>query len=104
MKIKVSAEGRENIYIPDKDSLKDWVVAQNFETIHHAFAGKRMIIGADWNVKDVLDLIDKGERVALLTKECLRNNMNHALAVVHNNELNILDIGDVEDSIEISVC
>lgn len=95
MKIKVKPEGRDGMYLPDIDSLVEWIKSKKFKYIHHAYAGGSMIIGADWNPEDAIERIRAGERVAILTKEVAGSNMGHAIAVVHKNKLNILDVGPI---------
>lgn len=104
MKIAVTPEGREGIWLADRESLKAWIVAQNFEQIHNmgtAVAG--MLLGADHEVEGVLTDIDRAERVAIMTGAMFKHNIGHALAVIMPPEQNGLpqrlemyDVGEVK--------
>ncbi len=82
MKIDVTPEGREDVWLADKSSLKAWIVAQQFETIHNFGAAGPMLVGADHDVESVLDDTEAADRVAILTGEAQRENMGHALALI----------------------
>lgn len=83
LRIAVTPEGREDIWIADRESLKAWIVAQEFEAIHNmATSVPGMTIGADHSVASVLDDIDGADRVALMTGPMRRHNLNHALALI----------------------
>lgn len=90
MKIKVKPEGRENIYIPEAESLKAWIKSKKFKQIHNFIPGGFMIIGADHDVKGVLQDIDNAERLALTLGG---QNMGHELAIITDNKLEVYDIG-----------
>ena len=105
MKIAVTPEGREGIWLADRDSLKAWIAAQDFDAIHNmATSVPGMLLGADHDVPGVLADIDAAERVALMTGEMLKHNMGHALALVapaceHLPErLEMYDIGEITDA------
>jgi hypothetical protein len=97
-KIKVTAEGREGIWLPDRESLKAWIIAQEFDAIHNFMPAPGMVIGADHSVISVLVDIAKSERLAILTGEAARGNLQHALAIIANNELQMYDIGKVTET------
>lgn len=101
MKIRVKNEGRPGIFIPVKEDLIGYIFENKFQSIHHAFVGNGIIIGADWSSDYVIALISSAERIALLSGDACKNNMGHSLAVIKNNELNILDIGEITDIIEV---
>lgn len=101
MKIKCTPEGRPEIYIPEKESLKSWIKEKGFKSIHH-FSTGGMMIGADHDVDGVLEDIDKGERVALVTGKQAGINFGHELAIISNNKLELYDIGKItEEDIEL---
>ena len=91
MKIKVKPEGRKDIWLPEKKSLKEFILSKKFETIHNFIDGGMIRLGADHGVKSVLRDIDNAERLAIFTNE--RVNMGHSLAIIKNNELNGYEIG-----------
>ena len=47
MKIKAQKEGRPNIYIPEKKSLKAFIISKKFDMIHNFIPSGSMILGAD---------------------------------------------------------
>ena len=98
MKITVEAEGRDNIYVPDRESLIAWIEAQNFEHIHNFIPQGSLMIGADHDSKGVIDDIRKASRLALTTGPEWTNNMCHALSIIRNNELQVYDIGELTES------
>lgn len=97
--ILVSPEGREDVWLPDRESLKQWIVAQNFERIHNfKTSAVGMLLGADHDVSSVLEDIDAADRMALLIGDARRQNMNHALALITTSEeLELYDLGDVTE-------
>jgi len=97
MKIKVTKEGREGVYTPDKESLKDWIKEQKFEQIHNYIPTNSMMLGADHDVKSVLEDIDNAECLAILTGDAQRGNMGHALSLITNNKMEMYDIGKVSE-------
>lgn len=94
MKISVTPEGREDIYIPNKESLKRWIKYKKFKQIHNFIAGG-MMIGADHDVDSVLEDIDGAETIALVTGKNSGQNFGHELAIITNNKLNVYDIGKI---------
>jgi hypothetical protein len=99
MKINVTREGREGVYIPEKESLKEFIKNSGMEEIHN-FKNPNgpMVFGADHSVSSVLEDIDKAERLAVLTGGAKRHNMGHALALIENNQLEIYDIGEITEN------
>lgn len=98
MKISVTAEGRDSIFIPDPDSLIAWIEAQNFKHIHNFIPQGSMMIGADHDPESVVDDIRAAERLALTTGDEWQNNMRHALSIIRGNKLEIYDIGELTES------
>jgi hypothetical protein len=101
-KISVTPEGRDDIWIADRESLKAWIVAQEFESIHNmATSVPGMMLGADHDVEGVLADIDSAEQVAIMTGPMRSHNMGHALAIIAPPErglpqrLEMYDIGEV---------
>ncbi len=92
MKIKVKPEGRENIWLPEKESLKAYIKSRNLDKIHNCPAGSFMIM-ADHPVESVLREIDNNEKVAVFTD--INMNMSHSLAIIKNNKLEMYDIGEL---------
>ena len=103
MKIKVKPEGRKGIYIPDKDSLKEWIIDKGFKEIHNFVnPGSGMFIGADHDVKSVLDDITEADRIGLVLDEAGSMNMGHALSIIKDNHLDVFDIGKItEDDLDV---
>lgn len=92
MKLKVKPEGRPDVYLPEKESLKDFIKSRKLEKIHNFIPSGMMMIGADHDVEGVLDDIDKADRLAVFTSDA---NMGHSLALISNNKLECYDIGKI---------
>ena len=106
MKLKVRAEGRPGIYLPEKPDLKAFIKSRKLKTIHNFIPTSTMMIGADHNVAGVLKDIDNSLRSAVHTKKSGSMNMGHALSRVLSDErgerLEVYDIGPVsEDDLDI---
>lgn len=103
MKIKCTPEGREDIYVPEKESLKAWIKSRKFKYIHHFFPNGMMFIGADHDIKSVLEDIDKAERIGLTIGKNSGTQIGHELAIIINNKLGVYDIGKLtKDDLEIT--
>ena len=101
MKLKCKEEGRDNMFIPDKESLKAFIKERKLETIHNFIPGGMMIIGADHDVKGVLEDIDKADRLAIFTDG--NANMGHSMALITNEKLECYDIGKItKEELEIN--
>jgi hypothetical protein len=100
MKISVTAEGRDNIFVPDPDSLIAWIEDQGFKHVHNFMVNVTpgVMVGADHNPKGVMDDIRNADRLALTTGAAWTNNMKHALSIIRNNELQVYDIGELTES------
>ena len=59
MKIKCRPEGRENLYIPEKESLKEFIRSKKFKRIHNFVLSGNLILGANYSIKEVFRKIDK---------------------------------------------
>lgn len=94
MKIKAQPEGRDGIYIPDRESLIEWIRAQHFEDIHNLITGGIML-GADHSPESVIADIQKADRLAITTGKHWRENMRHALALIFGRKLELYDIGEI---------
>ena len=92
-KLKVKPEGRDNIYIPEKESLKDFIKSKKLKKIHNFTPTGTMMLGADHDIKSVLKDIEKSDRLAVLTDETA--NMGHSLALIKNEKLECYDIGKI---------
>ncbi len=98
MKITATPEGRDNIYVPDRDSLIAWVVDQGFKHIHNFIPQGNLMIGADHDPEGVIDDIRGAERLAITTGPEWTNNMRHALSIIKDNKLEIYDIGELTEA------
>ena len=106
-KIRVEPEGREGGWIPEKESLIEWLedrwANHQLDNAIHSFAGGNgLLIGADWSLQHLIEEIRKADRVGLLTGDAALGNLRHALSVIVGNRLLMFDIGDVTDEIEVS--
>ena len=102
MKITVEREGRDEIFLPEKESLKTWIKSKKFKHIHNFLPNGSMFLGADHAVKSVLENIEEADRLGILIGAAQSNNMGHALAVIKDEKLLMFDIGKLsEDDLEI---
>jgi hypothetical protein len=92
--LKVKPEGRPCIWIPEKESLKEFIKSRKLKEIHNFVGVGPMVIGAGHPVKSVLRDIDRAGRLAVFTDP--KQNMGHSLALILNNELQMYDIGQIE--------
>ena len=100
VKIKCTEEGRPGIYIPEKESLKEYIKSLGFETIHNFIPSGFMMLGADHDLDSVLQDIDSADRLGIFTNG--GGNMGHALSVIRNEKLECYDIGNLSnDNLEI---
>jgi len=100
MKIKVKKEGRPNVFIPEKDDLIKFIKDKKLKKIHNFIPSGFMVLGADHDVKSVLEDINRAERLAIFTDN---SNMGHSLSLIYKNKLECYDIGKMkEDDLEIS--
>lgn len=95
MKIKVTQEGRKDIWIPDKTTLKIYILEKELDVIHNFTPMGNMICGADHEVYSVFEDIDRADRLVIFTNEEL--NYGHSLALIFKNELQIYDIGRIRE-------
>ena len=102
MKIKVKPEGREGVWLPEKDSLVDFLLNYECDYIHNIDPNSNLMLGADHSKESVIDDVNNAESLALLTGASYRNNMGHALSVIKDNRLHMFDIGELlENDIEV---
>ena len=94
-KIKVKPEGRKDIWIPEKESLKEYIKAKRFYRIHNIIPMEKVMLGADHDVNSVFKDIDRADRLAIFTDK--KMNCGHSLALISNNKLEIYDIGQIKE-------
>jgi hypothetical protein len=100
-KLQVEAEGRAGIFIPDKASLKSFIRGRKLKQIHNFIPSGMMMLGADHDVKGVMEDIDRADRLAVFTDP--HANMGHSLALIFKNKLECYDIGKItEEELEIA--
>ena len=92
-KIEVKPEGRKDIWIPTKNSLKKFIKAKKLEFIHNFIPSGMMMLGADHDVKSVLEDIDRADRLAIFTD--VNANMGHSLTIIYKEKLECYDIGKI---------
>ncbi len=98
MKIKVKPEGRDGVWIADKDSVIDFIMNYEHKQIHNFLPNGGMMLGCDLSKREVLKQVKYAERLAILTGDSLNGNMRHALSVIVENKLSIFDIGEITES------
>ena len=96
-KIKVKKEGREGVYLVEKEEIKRFIKLEKLKTIHSFIPSSFMMIGADHDIKSVLTDIDNAERIGILTGKAQIGNLGHALSIISNNKLELYDIGKITD-------
>lgn len=99
VKLKVKPEGRKDMWVPEKESLKSFIRARKLKKIHNFIPSGFMMIGADHDVKSVLADVDRSSRAAVFTEN---QNMGHSLALIFGKaengdkeELEFYDIGKI---------
>ena len=92
-KIKAQTEGRNNIWIPEKTTLKEFIKSRKLKKIHNFIPCGMMILGADHSVDNVLADIDRADRLAIFTDETA--NMGHSLSLIYKEKLECYDIGKI---------
>ena len=95
MTIKVKPEGRKDIWLPEKASLKKFIKAKKVTHIHNFIPTGALMLGADHELKSVLEDIDRAGRIAIFTDPTL--NMGHSLALVFESKLECYDIGKITE-------
>lgn len=106
-KIKVQKEGRPDMWIPEKESLINFIKGKKLKQIHNFIPSGFMILGADHNVKGVINDINKAVRLAIFTNP--HHNMGHSMALIFGDfdkgekeRLECYDIGKItEEDLEI---
>jgi len=102
--IKVKPEGRDGVWIADKDSVVDYLLGYESDIIHNFLNNGAICIGADWNKESVIEDVKQADRIAILTGDPQRHNLNHALSVIINNQLKMFDIGEItEDDLQVMI-
>ena len=92
MQIKAKKEGRPNIYVPERESLVNFIKGKKLEAIHNFIPAGNMILGADHSVESVLGDIERADRMAIFTDDA---NMGHSLALIYKEKLECYDIGKI---------
>ena len=98
MKIKVKPEGRDGVWIADKDSVVEFLKEFDQDQIHNFLPSGGVILGCDFSKSEAIKQVKDSERLAVLTGDSLRGNMRHALSVIVNNKLSMFDIGDITEN------
>ena len=96
MKIKCKPEGRENIYVPEKASLKQFIKGRKLKKIHNFVPLDKIMLGADHPVESVLKDIDEADKLAIFTDP--EQIMGHSLALIKDEKLECYDIGTIKKS------
>ena len=94
-KLKVTKEGRPGVYLPEKESLKEFIKSRKLKKIHNFIPSGCMILGADHDVSSVMEDIDRADRLAVFTDSTA--NMAHSLALIYKEELECYDIGKIKE-------
>lgn len=95
------------MWVPEKDSLKDFILARKLKAIHNFIPTGMMMLGADHDVESVLADVDRASRMAVFTDSSA--NMGHSLALIFGDfekgdteKLECFDIGKIaQEELEI---
>ena len=100
MEIKVKPEGRKNMWIPERESVKAFIKSRKLKKIHNFIPTSSMMLGADHDVESVFKDIDTASRLAVFTDP--NANMGHSLALIFGDhkkgdteKLEMYDIGKI---------
>ena len=100
-KIKCLSVHQPNVYKADKESLKDYIISLNIQTIHNYIQGSFTMIGADHDLDSVLSDIEKYDP-HIITNLAQTNFLNHSLRIVIDGSINMYEIGEIsQDQIEL---
>jgi hypothetical protein len=99
-KIKVSLEGRNNIFIPEKESLVDFIKKEKATTFHGMEKTSFGFLGCDYNKEQVIQFIDNCDRVALLFIK--DNIVDHPLRIIKGKEMKAFDIPVTPKNLQIN--
>lgn len=95
LKIPVKKEGREGIYLVEKDEIIDFIVKRVKGRIHCFIGDSPMMIGADWDKTEVKKFIRKeAKQIAIMTEPNF--TMKHQLVCLTDNKRYSFDIGEIE--------
>lgn len=97
MRIKVTPEGRDGVWLADKDSVVDFLRNYESDQIHNFIQAGGAFIGIDMSKATVIKEVKASDRLGLLTGKALAENMRHALSVITGNKLLMFDIGDITE-------
>jgi len=101
MKIKVKPEGREGIYLITNEEAIKLVKSIKSKHVHHQYQGGTMMIGADWDKKEVLEHLKKVKKIAIVIEPNL--TIGHHLVTVTKTKRNAFDVGEItKKELEIS--
>lgn len=94
MKINVTEEWREDIYLVEKQEIIKYVKSSKFKKIHHySWNWGQLLIWADRSRDSVIETIIKADKVWITLGIARGNNLWHSLAVVNNETwLDLFDI------------
>jgi hypothetical protein len=100
-RITVVPEGRDGVYLAEKDSLIRWLEEYPEEEIHCFLPGPgAVLVGADWPKHIVIQDIAYANRVGILSGKTRGENRGHALAVIvpdprAGERLEMFDVGEI---------
>ena len=96
-KIKVKPEGREGIYLVEKDEIINWIKKNIKGKIHNFIMNGGICLGADWDRKSVYETIQNADRIGILTPKSGSANMRHHLSVIKATRHDVFDIGEITE-------
>lgn len=90
-KIKVKPEGREGVYIVEKDEAERFVESLPCDTIHNFIGGHAFMLGADWTKSEVINFLRDAEQVAIVMEPNI--TMRHHLVALTADKRYSFDVG-----------
>ena len=94
-KIKVKPEGREDVWLIEKEEAIKLIRKFPAKEIHNFIATRNLPIGCNWKKSSVIKTIKQAESIGILTGMKRRNNLNHSLSVIKDNKLYMFNIGEI---------
>lgn len=92
-RVKAEPEGRDGIWIPDRDDLVAWIKSGR-GAIHCIIPVGPVLTGADWTRAEVVKFVREADRLAVMTGPAARSNLAHNLAAISDNTLYMFDTGE----------
>ena len=101
MKIKVKRSITDGIFIVSKKEITKYIKSLKLKSIH-VINPNSSFDNYDYTLENALKKIDEADSLAVLTGSASKNNLEHNLSIVKDDNLLLFDIGGVEDKLNIA--